>query len=538
MASHPPEDRDRAARLLAPVREFVDVVLDAARDRFGPAPTPLFTDALDPRTREPMRLLARGVPVIPSNLANQLVFLRVLHGLSALTGDAAPRARALETCRFALGHARRRGMLLWGNHAAVDLLSGRHLFLGVKGKVHELKAHYPPWDLILQADPSAAEAAITYHWHGHMYDWAILDLSRHGRMDLPDYPLPADPWGAPYRGGPPFFIGGGLTFLNAGSDLYFAAASLAAFTGAPGPLLWARRLLERYIATRNPRTGMGGYQYSCVFDKADHTRSADRAWLQFAEQFPDHHPVEGSLSTPGAIRMIAGNSALCRLHLGRVLGPSAGTPFVGSAVEDLLAYAAWSYSPDEGAFHPTFTDGFRLTGIAIARDGYFGPAGRVFSARKADWPQFWAYAAGWRASSERLLWDTARSIGLHRGIGDIGPAPGCAPALRTSGAEPSAELVFALLDLEAALPGLGYLEAAASAAERLVALRFHGGLFVSSRDERHAWIGSHEPLAILHAAAHLAGEPEAVPPFCTDSALHPLDGWIRDDGTEPIASAR
>lgn len=520
-----------ADAFLAPVAAFAQTALAACEDRFGADPTPLLANGIDPRTRRPAFLPAGadvGEGILISNLANQLNFLRVLDGLSALTGDAAPRERALAICRFALRRNRRRGMLLWGNHAAVDLRTQRPVFLSIKGKVHELKSHYPPYDLLWQADAAALEDAIACHWHGHMYDWARLDFSRHGRMDLPDYRLPADPWGAPYAGGDPFFIGGGLTFLNAGSDLYYAAATLARLSGRPGPMEWALRLLRRYEATRHPRTGMGGYTFSCIFDKTDpeRKRNGDRAHVQFRDQFPEHTPLEGSLSTGGAIWTIIGRSALCRLQLARELGVEHGAPFARSAAADLLAYGRSCYEPAANLFHPTFTDGFRLTGQTMAQDGYYGRAGTRFAPVAADELLLWSHLAAWRACRDAQLWLTARRIARHRGIGDIGASPGDTPRLAAD-APGTPEGCFALLELEREFPGVGYLDGATEQARGLLRDRFRDGWFISAPDAFIS-LDAAEPIAFLHVAAHLAGKPDAAPPYCSNVALSPAEGWSRE----------
>lgn len=522
-------DLSLSRQLVKPVLEYADRVIESAADRFG-EPTPLLATYLDPGTLRPARLPdGAGGELVLCNLANQLNVLRMFHGLSVLSGESSHRDRALAMIRYMLRHGRRRGMLLWGNHAGLDLLTKKPVFLSIKGKVHELKAHYPPYDLMWEADPVALASAIAYHWHGHMYDWSRLDFSRHGRMDLPDYPLPADPWSAAYAGGPVFFIGGGLTFVNAGSDLYLAGAELARLSGAPGPLLWAERLMTRYAQTRDPRTGMSGYVYSSIYDKHDpeKTRSADRAWVQFKDQFGAHRPLEGTLTNAGCMGMIAGASALCRLHVARTAG-SAGEPFGQSAVEDVEAYARHAYDFGDNTFHPLFTDGFRLTGLAMARDGYYGPAGRMFEARPAGWRLFWSHLAAWRYSASPLLWAVARNIGLHKGLGDIGAIPGAGPELHLAAGAVSPDACFALLELDRALPGAGYLEAAARLAGMLIREHVREGWFTAG-DSPVLDINRPEPLAILHVAARLAGRDGVMLPYFSSSALTPLTGWVRED---------
>jgi pectate lyase len=525
-----------ADRLVNTLRGFADTTLALCRDTPTGSGTPLLASFLDARTRQPLRLPAgHGQPgeIILSNLANQLNFLRVLHGLNALTGEASYRDRAQAICRFALRNTRRRGMLLWGNHAAVDLVSKRPVFLRVKGKVHEIKAHYPPYDLLWAADPVALEAHITFAWHAHVYDWSRLDFSRHGRMDLPDFTLPPEPWAAPYQGGPVFFIGGGLTFLNAGSDLYLAAATLSHLTGKPGPVIWSKRLLGRYVATRHPATGLGGYQFSSTFDKTDAAtmRSGDQALRQFGEQFPDHNPLQGTLTDAGRMRMINGNSVLCRLHLARLLPDADGKAFGRAAVEDAEAYAHHTYEPGKNLFHPTFTDGFRLTGQVMQKAGYYGPAGRIFEPRAGDGLLFWSHAAAWRYAGSRLCWDVARSIGLHQGLGDIGETPGVTPRLAPQARAITPAFAFGLLELDAAFPAAGYLAAATYLAQRMAAERFQDGLCLGWNGQ--ADMDAEEPLVLLHVAARLAGRSNDLLPFFSNAAQAERDGWVREDETDP-----
>jgi hypothetical protein len=85
-----------AAPFVAAVRGFADQVLEHARDRYG-RPTPLFVDGLDVDTREPVTWKwADGREWVLSNLANQQGLLRLLDGLSGLTGEPRYKGAALE----------------------------------------------------------------------------------------------------------------------------------------------------------------------------------------------------------------------------------------------------------------------------------------------------------------------------------------------------------------------------------------------------------------------------------------------------------
>ena len=69
-------------------RSFADAVLAHGRDTYGKAKTPLFVDGLHAKTLQPVRWLCRGETWVLCNVASQQPLLRLLDGLTALTGDA------------------------------------------------------------------------------------------------------------------------------------------------------------------------------------------------------------------------------------------------------------------------------------------------------------------------------------------------------------------------------------------------------------------------------------------------------------------
>jgi hypothetical protein len=233
------------------------------------------------------------------------------------------------------------------------------------------------------------------------------------------------------------------------------------------------------------------------------------------------------------MRLIIGQSVLCRLHVARTLG-SAGAAFARSAVADAEAYAAWSYDFGSNVFHPLFTDGFRLTGHVIARDGYFGKAGQVFETRPADGLVFWSFLTAWRVSRSTLLWAVARNIGFHLGLGDIGLQPG-APRLDPRDVTDPTPACFGLLELDAEFPGAGYLGAAASLAGRMSDALQRDDFPAPSPAEPALNIDRVEPLAILHVAARLAGRSAAMLPFFSHAGLDTFSGWIREDSAPALA---
>jgi hypothetical protein len=162
----------------------------------------------------------------------------------------------------------------------------------------------------------------------------------------------------------------------------------------------------------------------------------------------------------------------------------------------------------------------------MAQDGYYGRAGTRFAPVAADELLLWSHLAAWRACRDAQLWLTARRIARHRGIGDIGASPGDTPRLAAD-APGTPEGCFALLELEREFPGVGYLDGATEQARGLLRDRFRDGWFISAPDAFIS-LDAAEPIAFLHVAAHLAGKPDAAPPYCSNVALSPAEGWSRE----------
>ena len=506
---------DRAAPYLAAVRRFADLALAHGRDTYG-RPTPLFVDGLNVDTREPVNWKwADGKEWVLCNLASQQGLFRTLDGLSRLTADPHYKAAALDAMRYAFDHLRygtenNGGLLAWGGHLAYnatdDVLAGHP---GGTGRIHELKCFFPHYALMWEANPQATRELIENMWNGHVLDWATLDFNRHGSPNKR-----GRLWQSEYRGGEVFFWGNGLTFHNAGSDFYYAAGLLAKFTGAPEPLAWARRLSQRYAETRDPRTGLEGYQFSqcaTAWCDDDGTIRGDRAQYQYGDDFKGHRVVEGTLfpcygDTPSVEPQVG------RLLVGEALGEE-GRDFTRQAVEVLIAWGRSAYRAADNTFIPMLTDGTRMEGYVCRKDGYFGPKGRVLKAGHPRADHLWVYALAFRLSGEKYLWEMARNIARGNGWGDIGESPAAKPAISLPEDASDPRLLFALLELHRAGGSAVFLEQADAIGRNILKQRVRDGWFVPSQRHVFCRVANDESQALLHLAAALMGRPDAVPPF-------------------------
>jgi pectate lyase len=509
------KDKDKDKRspatcpYLAAVRTHADNLIQHGRDVYGPKHTPLFVDELELPAAIAKPAMWRfnhrtEKEVILSNLAEHQPFLRVLDGLTTLSGQAAYRDAAVETLRYAFANlADSTGLLHWGGHCAYDALTDE--WVGYVPGTHELKSAYPHYMLMHQVDAQATERFLQAFWNAHVLDWSVLDFNRHGSYDKPLGPL----WDHSYIGRGVWLTTRGLTFTNTGSDLYYAAAMLHHFTGQPKPLEWAKRLLHRYRETCDPITGMAGYQYSIRYlPGADHW--TDRAIHQFSGTLCGHVIREGTITRPRHTRVICFYSAMTRMAMHELLGAE-GEEFGRTAIEDLTAYGRWAYRADENIFHTIHTDGTILTGIVFEKDGYYGPAGDSFRSFPVDGQFFLVYAKGYRLSSDAFLWQMVRDIGRGIGLGDLGQA-GQEPTganLTTPCVDPYA--ILGLIELHRATSQTKYLNLACRVADNILAQRFRDGYFASVSSGPVACPGDETPLALLRLSAELAGKGQAMP---------------------------
>lgn len=501
----PADLRSRADRYVEVVRVFAETALEHGRDEYGPKHTPLFVDGLDVESREPVKWRARGQEWILANLASQQNLWRSLDALTLFTGESEYRKAAVAAARYGFEHLQHpNGLLHWGGHTSYDAAADQVV---TEANQHELKCHYPYYEFMWRVDPQATKRLIEAFWNAHILDWAILDMNRHG-----DYRRPfKTPWDNTYEGGPVFFRGKGLTFVNTGSDLFYAGTVLHKLSDQEQPLVWAKRIARRYVETRNPKTGLGGYQYSRL-------ARGDRAEMQFSAEFGER-VLEGTLLVPIEwSRIKFARAGTCQLLLSELLGP-AGDDFRRWGLEDLKAYASHAYNPAQNTFAALVTDGTKLSPADVKRDGYYGSkASPNFLPQPAGPMFFRAYALAFRLSGDPLFWDTARSIGRGNGLGDLGPnpqKPNCCGNIRCS----DPHVLVGLLELYQKTKQAEYVQCACQVADNILAERFRNGLFVEGPDYRFARLDRPEPLALLHLASVIREVTFTVPTYWPNQAF-------------------
>lgn len=363
-------------------------------------------------------------------------------------------------------------------------------------------------------------------------------MNRHGSWNLDM----GDLWNSDFGYSEPFYEGRGLTFINAGADLMYAAGLLYRYNGEQGALDWAQRLHGMYVNARHPDTGLGVYQYSKPIRRDEpiipmtnrfdtFSSYGDRAENQFgshsefAQLYGDVFgdiPREGWVMWGDRVKRIYVHSGFMQLGMAEAMGES-GADFLHDTAEGLTALAELVYDPEENHFIPMWADGTDLMSVAEEIEripfGYYcrqencDPKS-IWSPLEADMDFLMTYARAYRLTGDELFWETARQIARGIGLGEIGHRPGEGVAVNMNAAGSDYEEIFALLELYRALEHPDYLERARIVADRMIEERFHNGFFFEEGEaHNYVYFDRLEPLAILALDAVLRGEPEKVPEY-------------------------
>lgn len=537
-----PETPLERGRYVAVVKEHVDTVLRRASDRFGTSPTPLLADTLEVATKEPyIQTLspewsaASGHPPrqILFNFALYQQFHGVLQALSRLTGDDRYRAKDEEITRHALTHLEHpNGLLMWGNHCGVDLLSGSqvggkgqpHLPGGSTGMVHELQDTAPDYAFLFRMNPEATRRQIESHWGYSIRNWERLDFGRHLGYSAPSRETvgtpPGNPWDNVSRIDPNLSVPFGsrelMNWSNAGNELIYSAFAYWKHTGDERAWRAGELMLKRFMDMRHPQTHLSPFTYGWSANRPQERES----WTErVAESLRTH------------------KEPLFMLRLAEVVGPPRGDRLRILGIEALLAYARHLHVPGTNR-HRTH----------VALDGtVLGDRTTICSEMLVS-----GLALGYRVSGNPLLWETLREIMAGYEMGDIGMEPGRDVRLafdrpapfRDYSQEPlihqfrnneSAYLIHAFVDLYAATWDRRYLQFAAKMADQLIEETYEAGLFVRMKGAKWARTTAELlPMALLRLEAAIEGrelEPSSLMPrilyYRATDANKPIEMAVR-----------
>ncbi|MFC1637371.1 hypothetical protein ACFL5Z_21330, partial [Planctomycetota bacterium] len=430
-----------SSKYLDAVRTFADNVLKYGRDTYGPKHTPLFVDGLNIHTHEPVKWISPKGDVltateteewIPSNFASQQTLLRTLDGLSTLTGDPKYCNAAMQAIQYAFDNLRAsNGLLYWGQVAAYDALGDD--VRSIKDE-HCLKVNYPYYELMWQVNPDETKRFIEAYWFAHVIDWSNLDFNR-TVIHISAINVSEKPWEHEYEGGPTFFrskVSWARGFFHTGTSLAHAATTLYRLSDQEQPLIWGKHLMQRFTETRNPKTGITAHLYN---QQPQRMFPNEKMKEHFADPYTTvfpFHPFEKMRQQN--FRYSGENWQplpwISLFTTGHMLGED-GEEFTQWALEELTAWAKASYRASDNSFVPILTDGTNIEGVILEADCGLGVKGDIATPLFASPAFFWLYATAYQMTSDELMWQMVRDIGIGNGFGDIGKTPRDTPQFQS-----------------------------------------------------------------------------------------------------------
>jgi hypothetical protein len=193
---------------LAVVRTFVDTMMARGTDRYGPEHSPLFAATLDlntmslPKLKEVEELprnrdghvysIGYGLPDPPvgirpgdrapqgNNLEHDIMLLRTMYELSAVTGDARYATFADSILRFWLFHCQSpaTGLMASGEHISWDFVHEK-----ANGNLYEVWRRFPFYDKLYAIDTYRALRNADALWLSQIGNKLVGDYSRHAGFE-------------------------------------------------------------------------------------------------------------------------------------------------------------------------------------------------------------------------------------------------------------------------------------------------------------------------------------------------------------------
>lgn len=466
-------------------------------------------------TKKPVEWKYKGETYYPSNLTTQQNFLRVLVGLTNLTGDTKYRKLAEEQVSLWFDNEDfmdKNGLLYAGEHSFIDVKSGTQLSYNE----HELKQVFPYWEFMYEVEPEGVKRYIEACWNAHVITWSNLRMNRHGYY----HKAMSDMWSSEYTDPSVDFNNGkNHAFQNAGDDLINMAFFLAEKTGEEGPELWGRRMLQKYIDTVHPVTGLSGAQYG-EMDGGD----------RFKLQYPELGDIarERNFINKQKIRTIAGYDPLYLIDYAERTGDEEVMNFIIRSAEGTAKYV---YDTETNKFKtPMWSDGTDHRGYVIQHTGYHGVAGKVMSsAGENPYPVIVQGCVRTSlATGNDVIWQMVRDMAddVYE-LGDIGTKPGENVNLNMNCSRADHELAFALLDLYENTGVRDYLTLAEKIGDNMIAN--YNKLAEGRSDISYMPIAREDMVALLRIEAVVRGVPDAVDDgiIASSGTEFDFDGWGR-----------
>ena len=492
---------------------------------------PLLADGIDVFTGQPACWqYPEGNSAPMSNFASQQNFLRGLIALSTITGDEDYHQQAKTLAQYFLDHYvdAESALFQWGGHRFINWQNGQIEGPANKERVHELKHHFPYYDFLHAIEPEKTERFIRGFWAAHILSWEKLDLSRHGEyghsftnnifslhttIDVVEPSL----W-------PQLPETVGLTFVNAATDLIYAACHLAKYAQDEDAARWAKHLYRQFVLARHPETGLPVYQFSSPLqrqpipedDSITFSWFGDRAKRQFGPEFGDI-AREANVLFRDSWPVVVDNP-LAMLDCAKVLRDK---QLEQSIIDGITAYFSHAWDKTKNEIVPIWNDGFDMSGYELRRDGYYGNKGDKITRQPCDPAYLLTLVRASRQSEDKKLRQLTADMFARFELGELDPITLKVTSQASTCHHASAYLVIALIELAQWNNNINLLLLADEVAENLMTQHYHHHYFTPSEQHRFLRLDDPIPYALVALEAAFSHCYSDIPTFIsTGGYLH------------------
>jgi pectate disaccharide-lyase len=306
----------------------------------------------------------------------------------------------------------------------------------------------------------------------------------------------------------------GLTFVNAATDLIYAASHYFHYTQDKHAKRWAKHLYQQFVLARHPQTGMPVYQFSSPLqrqpipddDTLTYSWFGDRAKRQFGPEFGEI-AREANVLFRDSWPVVVDNP-LAILECAKLLDEPQMRQW---AIDGITAYFAHAWDETHNRMIPMWNSGEDMTGYTFVRDGYYGDKGTTLARQPTDPAYLLTLIRASLQSEDATLRDLTVRMWQRFGLGELDAATLHATHVAEQTTLASAYLLMAILELHAASHDERLLRLADDVAENLLRQHYHAGFFLPGPLHRYVRLDDPLPYALLALEAAHQGRYADIP---------------------------
>lgn len=535
---------------------YIDRVRELGRDPWNG--TPLIAMAIDRHTMKPASWRADDKTYIPTNLANQSNWFRMLEGVYRLTGDKQYKKEITDTYQFYIDNYKMdNGFLPWGGHMYIDMRD-----LSVVGEnIIEFKSLFPYFTPYWELDPEGARKHIISQFRGSFSSWGSFILNRHINPKIPfsenefnnfdslAKPLDKSEYGLRW------IMIGDHAFRTVVNDLAYLLGDLYGKTKEEAAARWSYRLLQQYFACTDQETKLAVGTYTSRKGMVTNIPGLrdDRVVLDLRDDMLEQGYVnqwqyDNICIDPYYVYMCNDiYNAYSDISLAKQFGidTSEGEEILDYHLTSMANYAKYAYNPEDDTNSIILVDGTKIDGLVSVNTAgnYFTQRGAVKQPSPMTADHWLALIKTYIECNEyankfgaqlNSIWQMAQNHARYNFMGEIGySGPGDGVKVDCSTNQDDPNYIIGLCMLYNETGEEQYLDLARRIADNIIKNNMVQGLFTHSPASHYislaGMVGAYVySFALLEAT--IRGEYDALPEYFPCAEAIDDEGYKEDTG--------